>query len=210
LAQDTSNENFPANELFDGGEQPNLVARMPATPEALLEQVLVIRSQIGDELAFSELLGLFGPRLLRFTQYMMQSSPELVADITQEIWISIHRGLPGLLDVSRFRPWAFRIARDRVFREYRRRKPVLEPLDETLHEPLPEAADSGDPIDREQLHRCLDSLSPEHRETLMLRFFEDMTYEEIARVTGSSVGTVRSRMHYGKQSFKKNWEANIP
>jgi RNA polymerase sigma-70 factor (ECF subfamily) len=183
---------------------------MPVTPEALYEQMLVIRCQIGDESAFQELLGLYGPRLLLFTQRMMQSSPAQVADVTQDIWIAIYRGLPGLLDVSKFRPWAFRIARDRIYREYRRRKLPLQTLDEALLEEVPETGDLDAGIAREELHRCLDSLSPEHREALMLRFFEDMSYEEIARATGSSTGTVRSRIHYGKHALKKAWEGKTP
>jgi len=154
----------------------------------------VIRSQIGDDTAFQELLKLHGPRLLLFTQRMMQSSPELVADVVQEIWIAIYRALPRLLDVSKFRPWAFRVARDRIYREYRRRKLPLQPFDDSQLENLPEAAELNGAIDREELHHCLHTLSPEHREALMLRFFEEMSYEEIARVTDSSVGTVRSRI----------------
>ena len=179
---------------------------MPVTPEALYEQTLVVRSQIGDETAFQELLKLYGPRLLLFTQRMMQSSPEQVADVIQEIWIAIYRALPRLLDVSKFRQWAFRIARDRIYREYRRRKLPLQPLDGAQLENLPEAVELNGGVDREELHRCLHTLSPEHREALMLRFFEEMSYEEIARVTDSSVGTVRSRIHYGKQALKKVWE----
>jgi RNA polymerase sigma-70 factor, ECF subfamily len=181
---------------------------MPVTPDSLYEQTLVVRSQIGDEPAFQELLGLYGPRLLAFTRRMMQNSPEQVADVIQEIWIAIYRALPGLLDVSKFRPWAFRIARDRIYREFRRRKLALVPFDDAQVESMPEASDPV--VDREELDRCLDCLSPEHRETLMLRFFEEMSYEEIARVTDSVVGTVRSRIHYGKQALKKAWEGKIP
>ena len=179
---------------------------MAVTPEALSEQMLVIRSQIGDETAFQELLKLYGPRLLLFTQRMMQSSPEQVADVMQEIWIAIYRALPRLLDISKFRPWAFRIARDRIYREYRRRKLLLQPMDEEQIAGLPETEEPNSAADREELLRCLDSISPGHREVLMLRFFDEMSYEEIARVTGSSVGTVRSRIHYGKQALKKVWK----
>jgi len=183
---------------------------MAVSPEQLYEQTLVVRSQLGDETAFAELVRLHGTRLLSFTQRMMQSSPEAVADLTQEIWIAIFRGLPGLLDVSKFRPWAFRVARDRIYREYRRRKLPVQPLDETRLEDLPasEAPDTG--ADFEALESCLQAISPEHREALVLRFFEEMSYEEIARVTGSSVGTVRSRIHYGKHALKKAWKANTP
>ncbi|MBI3417657.1 MAG: sigma-70 family RNA polymerase sigma factor [Verrucomicrobia bacterium] len=179
---------------------------MAVTPEQLYEQTLVIRSQIGDEAAFNELLTRHGPRLLLFTQRMMQSSPAQVADVTQEIWVAIFRALPRLQDASKFRPWAFRIARDRIYREYRRRKlPVLS-LDEAMLDELPAADEGATATDREQLHDCLNSISLEHREVLVLRFFEELSYEEIARVTGATVGTVRSRIHYGKQALKKTWK----
>ena len=179
---------------------------MSATPETLYEQTLVLRSQLGDEAAFEELLTLHGPRLLLFTQRMMQSSPESVADVTQEIWVAIYRALPRLQDVAKFRPWAFRIARDRIYREYRRRKLPVKAADDTQLADLPESLALDAEIDREELQRCLELISPEHREALVLRFFEDLSYEDIARATDSSVGTVRSRIHYGKEAFKKAWK----
>lgn len=179
---------------------------MAVSPEQLYEQTLVLRSQIGDEVAFAELLNLHGLRLLLFTQGMMKNSPDAVADVTQEIWISIFRSLPRLLDPAKFKPWAFRIARDRIFREYRRRKMPTQSLDEqTLHE-LPETSDSISLAERKQLQSSLDALSPEHREALILRYDEDMSYDEIASVTGASIGTVRSRIHYAKAALKTVWK----
>jgi RNA polymerase sigma-70 factor (ECF subfamily) len=163
--------------------------------------MLVVRSQIGDESAFEELLKAYGPRLLQFTRKMMQSAPHIVEDLNQDIWLSIYRGLPGLLDASKFRPWAFRIARDRVYKEFRRRKLLVEPLPETETEAFSEGEDTS-PINREELQRALNILSPEHREVLVLRFIEEMNYEEIAQITGNTLGTVRSRLHYGKRALK--------
>ena len=60
--------------------------------------------------------------------------------------------------------------------------------------------------DVEELRHCLGAISPEHREALVLRFYEDMSYEEIGRVTGASVGTVRSRIYYGKRALRVAWE----
>ena len=180
---------------------------MAATPEQLYEQTLVVRSQMGDEAAFSELLKLYGPRLLLFTQRMMQSSPEQVADVAQETWVAIFRGLPRLLEVTKFKPWAFRIARDRIYREWRRRKLPVQPIDDAVIDELAEeTADTDTGIDSEQLQHCLEAMSPEQREALVLRFFEGMSYEEIARVTGVTIGTVRSRIHYGKQMLKNLWQ----
>lgn len=179
---------------------------MSATPETLYEQTLVIRSQLGDEMAFEELLELYEPRLLLFAQRMMQNSPESVADVTQEIWVAIYRALPRLLDVSKFRSWAFRIARDRIYREYRRCKLPMQPMDDAQLADVPEPAELDSAVDGEELHHCLKLISPEHREVLVLRFFEGMSYEDIAQATDSSVGTVRSRIHYGKAALKKAWK----
>jgi RNA polymerase sigma-70 factor (ECF subfamily) len=184
-------------------------ARMAVTSEQLYEQTLVLRSQIGDESAFAELLIRYGPRLLLFTQRMMQSSPEQVADLAQEIWVAIFRALPGLRDASKFRAWAFRIARDRIYREYRRRKLSVQPLEETNLEERQETDEHTTAADLEELRHCLGAISPEHREALVLRFFEEMSYEEIARVTGATVGTVRSRIHYGKRALRTVWEGKL-
>jgi RNA polymerase sigma-70 factor (ECF subfamily) len=177
-------------------------AHVSSNTQQLYEQTLVLRSQIGDEPAFHELLSIHGPHLLLFTRKMMQTAPDLVEDITQEIWLAIYRGLPGLLDVSKFRPWAFRIARDRIYREYRRRKIAMEPLEENHAEAMAEAGEANATVDVEELHRGLDVISPEHREVLVLCFLEEMTYEEIASVTGSALGTVRSRIHYAKRALR--------
>jgi RNA polymerase sigma-70 factor (ECF subfamily) len=179
---------------------------MTVSSEALDEQMLVIRSQMGDESAFRELLELYGSPLLLFTQRMMRNWPEEVPDVVQEVWIAIYRGLPRLREVSRFRSWAFRIARDRIYREYRRRKSPVQSLDEATLANVPGAEELGSGFDREELDRCLGSISPEHREVLVLRFFEEMSYEDIARVTGSNVGTVRSRLHYAKHAVQELWK----
>ena len=171
-----------------------------------LNLVLVVRSQLGDEAAFEELLRRHGPRLLLFTQRMMQSSPESVPDVVQEIWIAIYRALPRLLDVSKFRPWAFRIARDRIYREYRRRQCPVQSVDEAQLAEAAEPVEVDSAIDLEAVHRCLELISREHREALVLRFFEAMSYEEIAAITGSSGGTARSRIHYAKAALKQAWK----
>src|SRR2546428_9515568 len=53
------------------------------------------------------------------------------------------------------------------------------------------------------IHAALDCLTPEHREALLLRFIEDMSYERIAAVTGVPVGTVRSRLHHAKRTLRR-------
>jgi RNA polymerase sigma-70 factor (ECF subfamily) len=179
---------------------------MPATPESLYEQTLVLRSQLGDEAAFTELLKLHGPRILLFVRRMLQSLPDSTADVVQDTWLAIYRGLPGLLDVSKFRAWAFRIARDRVYREYRRRKYPVQSLEDTPLAALSDAEETAPGLDLAELGECLAQLPLPQREVLVLRFFEELSYAEIARATDCTVGTVRSRIHYGKLALKKFWK----
>ena len=53
-----------------------------------------------------------------------------------------------------------------------------------------------------QLHNAIIRLSPLHREVLVLRYMEGLSYEEIASVVGRSTGTVRSRIHYAKRALR--------
>jgi RNA polymerase sigma-70 factor (ECF subfamily) len=64
-------------------------------------------------------------------------------------------------------------------------------------------------VDAEQLHHGLALIAPQHREVLVLRFFEEMSYEEIARLTNCTLGTVRSRIHYAKQALKNALERKL-
>ena len=70
---------------------------------------------------------------------------------------------------------------------------------------VPESAELDSPIDREELHRCLDLLSPEHREALVLRFFEEMSYEDIARY-GWHRGHSALAHSLRQRSFQKSME----
>ena len=179
------------------------------TAQHLYEQTLVVRTQLGDEAAFRELLALYSPRLLAFARKMMSGSADLVEDLAQEIWVAIFRGLPTLLDVTKFRPWAFRIARDRIYREFRRRKLPFIAMQEVDVEDFAETSEPDPVVEPEELQHCLGVLSPEHREVLVLRFFEEMDYEEIARVTSSTLGTVRSRIHYAKRALRRAFEEKL-
>ena len=112
------------------------------------------------------------------------------------------RALPGLREAQRFSPWLYRIARDRAYRELRKRHVPVEAGNDVdlAHEGADEEFTADDAA---AVHEALDRLSPGHREALLLRFIEAMSYEQIAAVTGCSVGTVRSRIHYAKSALRQ-------
>lgn len=174
--------------------------------EHAYELSLVVRSQIGDAAAFEELLKLHSPRLRFFISRMLGSQQERSDDLLQDVWLAAYRSLPRLEDAGAFRSWIFSIARVRVCREFRRNRIEIRPLEELAeNEPFTDA-DEEESVDAEAVREKVQALPPEHREALLLRFVEGMSYEEIARVTGAALGTVRSRIHYAKRALRRALE----
>jgi RNA polymerase sigma-70 factor (ECF subfamily) len=170
--------------------------------DRIYEQVLVLRCQAGDEAAFAELVGLYGRRLRYYVRKMLGHAD--AEDVLQDIWLDVYRSVPRLVNAAAFPAWIYRIARDRTYRELRKRYRAPQPLaDEDVAEISDHDAGEFTAEDAERVHAALDRLAPEQREVLVLRFLEDMTYEDIARVLGCRLGTVRSRIHYGKRALRQ-------
>jgi RNA polymerase sigma-70 factor (ECF subfamily) len=180
--------------------------------DLIYERLLVVRAQAGDDAAFAELVERFSPRLRYFLRKLLgperhrgRSLPSDDAeDALQDVWLDVLRALPRLSDPQALVAWLYRIARDRAFARLRKTR---------RHEPLPDSStitdipteddDDFSAEDAAQIHAALDKLPAEQREVLVLRFLEDMTYEQIAAVVGVSIGTIRSRLHYGKRELAK-------
>jgi RNA polymerase sigma-70 factor (ECF subfamily) len=171
--------------------------------ELIYASLLVVRAQAGDETAFTELVERFSPRLRYFLRKLLISTND-AEDALQDVWLDVFRSLPRLTDPQALVAWLYRIARDRAFGRLRKLRRVEQQLDETLVVDTA-AADEGDfsAEDAARIHAALDELPPEKREVLVLRFLEDMSYEQIAGVVGCQLGTVRSRIHYGKRALRR-------
>jgi RNA polymerase sigma-70 factor (ECF subfamily) len=167
--------------------------------DRLYERVLLLRCQTGDEAAFAELVARYQPRLGGYLCRLLGDGA--AADALQDVWLAVWRGLPRLRDPVAFPAWAFRVARDRAFRELRRRGVPTVPADESI--PAAAADDDFTPEDAAEVRAALDRLPVVHRDVLVLRFVEGLSYDEIAAVIGKPVGTVRSRIHNAKQALRK-------
>lgn len=166
--------------------------------------LLALRCQAGDPAAFAELVGRFHPRLLLYVRKLLAGAGGPSAeDVLQDVWLDAHRGLSRLRDSGALRGWLYRLARDRAWQALRRRRgPIaravpLAAVGEVAAPPGEEPAFAAD--DAAAIHAALDRLTPGHREVLLLRFVEGMTYEQAAAVVGCPVGTVRSRLHHAKR-----------
>lgn len=175
---------------------------MSSAAERLYEQVLVLRFQAGDDQALAELVDRYHDRLAYYVRRLLPD-PHGAEDVLQNVWLAVVRGLKHLKHPAALPAWLYRIARHAVLVRGRGRLAWTELAAEPV---APEADDdsmSFSADDAARIHTGLDQLRPALREVLVLRFVEDMSYEDIAAVIGCPVGTVRSRIHYAKHALRR-------
>ena len=170
----------------------------------LREQVLLLRCQIGDMDALAELIGRYERPLRYFINRLLDNS-ELTEDIYQDTWLTVIRRIHSLREIDAFPAWLYRIARNKVYQQLRKKRNVSR-LDENI--PVEDNAEDDDfsPEDAAKVHKGLKEVPPEYREVLMLRFLEQMSYQQISQVLNCKLGTVRSRIYYAKIALKRELE----
>jgi RNA polymerase sigma-70 factor (ECF subfamily) len=173
--------------------------------DRVYKRLLVLRCQTGDESAFAELVARYHARLRRFIGAML-GDPHNADDVLQDVWFDAWRGIGRLRDAMALEAWLFRIARDRAYRMLRRRSARL------VTEPLIDVVDGAevelDEDERRIVTTAVQRLPLPQREVLLLRFVEQMSYEQIAVALACELGTVRSRLHYAKRTLRELIERN--
>lgn len=174
---------------------------LPTSLNSLHEKLLVTRAQQGDASAFHILVNAYESRLLYFIR-RFERDEHRAADVMQDIWLSVFQKLPRLRLAAAFRSWVYQIAHDRVVTQVRRDVRVpgsvelsdadVVSVDEFVRSELAEA-----------IHHALGKLSADHRAVLTLRFLEDLSLSEMAEVLREPLGTVKSRLHYAKESLRR-------
>lgn len=172
--------------------------------EKQLENI-VLRCKNGDRGAFEELFELYQPRLKYYLRRLDRANVN-TEDILQDIWITVFRKIRKLKENNSFPVWLYRIARNKVYGRFRHSEKFVELPEEKNHPQYNNGDLEFSAEDAESLHKALNKIQPYHREVLTLSFIEQMSYQAIAEVVGCSIGTVRSRIFYAKQSLRKEME----
>ena len=169
------------------------------------EQELVLRSQRGDLSGFNELVERYQSQVFNLALRML-GSEAWAADAAQETFISAYRAIKGFRGGS-FRSWILRIAanatRDLLRAAKARKADSLEAL-ELESGSLPPSPEEY--TLREELaagiQRSMDSLPQDQRLALVLIDIQGFSYEEAAQITGSSLGTVKSRLSRARHEMR--------
>jgi RNA polymerase sigma-70 factor, ECF subfamily len=167
---------------------------------------LVRRAQRGDEDAFAALVDATGDRLTGIARRILRD-PSRADDAVQAALVAIWRNLPALRDPARFEAWSWRLTVNACREEVRRSSRWLPNIfGSPVEASGPDAAD--DLADRDELERAFRDLSVEHRAVVVLRYFLELTPDEIARTLGIPGGTARSRLHHALRRLRAAVEAD--
>jgi RNA polymerase sigma-70 factor, ECF subfamily len=188
--------------------------------EQASERRLIEACQCGDREAFRELFEAHKDRVwtvaLRFT-----GDESAARDVTQQVFLKLFTSIAGFRHESNFKTWLYRMVANECMDEFRKRRRLI-PLD--FFRPAPGAERDEDcggaemndwrqePIQEERLTQlelseavlaALAQLKPKLRMAIVLKYFEDLSYEQMAEALGCSMGTVASRLNRGHKELAR-------
>ncbi|HEX2208910.1 MAG TPA: sigma-70 family RNA polymerase sigma factor [Longimicrobium sp.] len=188
------------------------------TPRESLKQLddsgVVAAHLAGDRLAFGELVERYQNRLLNFI-YRTTGDRERAEDLVQETFIRVYRHLHRFDQTKKFSTWIYTISSNLAKNELRNRSRNPLVLFQTLMKnrdadtrPLEWEDNTYRPDDlfrkrhlKSQVDAAVDQLPEHHRTVFILREMEGKTYEEIADITATNLGTVKSRLNRARNNF---------
>ena len=177
---------------------------------------LVALAQQGDMRAYDALVTRHRGRIFAMIRNMIHQEAD-AWDLSQEIFIKAWRALPRFEAKARFSTWLYRIAHNVVYDWARKRKieSAGELNDEIFERERIDSASfttpsGGESPDTTMAHSelrakiqiALGKLSPEHREVVLLKDVQGLSYKEIAEAMSSTLGTVMSRLFYARQKLQ--------
>jgi RNA polymerase sigma-70 factor (ECF subfamily) len=164
---------------------------------------LARRSQAGDTEAFGELVTKYRAKIFTMV-YRMVCNENDAWDLAQEGFLKAWRSIQQFQGRSSFYTWLYSLTVNLTIDSLRRKGRRVEvELDDAIPSslPSPRANYHRNEI-RQHINAALAQLSPEHRAVIVLKEIEDLQYQEIAKILNLSIGTVMSRLFYGRKQLQ--------
>ncbi len=136
----------------------------------------------------------------------MLSDRDLAADVMQDVFVKFFEHIENIRDESKIKIWIFKSARNEVFGIYRKSgKSLFTSFDEkdvdiNSHESLPHLKTEAEELGKIILDE-INKLSRINREAILLREYSNLSYEEIANITGVDINVVKSRLHKARKKL---------
>ncbi len=184
-----------------------LIRRVTAMALRLEDRDLVLAYQAGDDEAFAELVREYRPQLLGHARRKL-GCPEAAEDAVQEALVRALRAMPRFNGNYLVGPWLHRILSNVCSDEGNRKRRDSEKTerfasnDRALNPPSSIEGELGLDLDNSELADAVDNLSEQYREALMLRFVEELSYEEVAAAAGVSEENARARVSRARNAVR--------
>jgi RNA polymerase sigma-70 factor, ECF subfamily len=185
-------------------------ARAPAAAGAVTDLELIRQFRAGDEAAFDRLY-------LRHQEYVyhiclgLLTQPEDARDATQETFLRVYRKVGEFQAKAAFSTWLYRVAVNVCVGQLRKRPRLpscsleAEGVRELASEEGPVDAGLEQAVDAARVRQVVGELSPDYRVVLVLRYFRNLSYEEMQGVLGYSLAQVKVKLHRARRAFAKQW-----
>ena len=174
------------------------------------EQQWIRAAQQGDSAAFEQLLLLYQQKIYHLALRTC-GDPHDAEEATQEAFLSAWKNLPSFRGESSFSTWLYRLtvnACNDLFRKNKASAANVALEDEEAALQVPDTAPGPEESlqrkeTRQAVQDALQQLSPEHRQVLLLRELQQLSYDEIAAVLDMDLGTVKSRIHRARNQLRE-------
>lgn len=183
--------------------------RRAAMVDRVVDERVIAACQRGDRDAFRALFDAYKDKIYSITLHFFGGDDALAGDVTQQVFLKLFDSIGQFRRDSEFATWLYRLVSNVCIDEHRRRRRFV-PFAETLlsnirvSEKLSQEEDCSRRETADYVRAAIARLTPKLRIVVLLRHFEDLSYDEMACALGCSKGTVASRLNRGHKILARH------
>ena len=203
-------ESSPVERISGGFIKPKQTIDIKSAKDYELTKL----SAKGDMMAFEEIYNRHHRRVYSICLRMLQNTTE-AEDLTQDVFIQLHRKIGSFRGDSAFTTWLHRLTVNQVLMHFRKRNVKFEKTTEEGETPIQIVGGTQNPrkmpvVDKIAIQDAIAQLPDGYRNVFVLHDVEGYEHEEVARILGCSVGTSKSQLHKARLKLRKLLQKKAP